>query len=66
MKDILVTIKGVAKFYGTRLVIKDVDMCIKRGTVTLLAGANGAGKSTLLKIMAGLLRPSAGTVLHNF
>lgn len=52
----------VAKFYGTRLVIKDVSLTIEAGTVTLLAGPNGAGKSTLLKIMAGLSRPSAGTV----
>ncbi len=52
----------VAKFYGTRLVVKDVSCCVEQGTVTLLAGPNGAGKSTLLKIMAGLARPSAGAV----
>ncbi len=52
----------VAKFYGTRLIIKDVSCAIEPGTVTILAGPNGAGKSTLLKIMAGLARPSAGTV----
>lgn len=52
----------VAKFYGTRLIVKDVSCAVEPGTVTLLAGPNGAGKSTLLKIMAGLARPSAGTV----
>ncbi|MGJ3523886.1 ABC transporter ATP-binding protein [Nitratidesulfovibrio sp. D1] len=52
----------VAKFYGNRLVIKDVSFEAAPGTVTLLAGPNGAGKSTLLKLMAGLSRPSAGSV----
>lgn len=58
----LLRLERVAKFYGTRLVIKDVSLTIEAGTVTLLAGANGAGKSTLLKIMAGLSRPNAGNV----
>jgi len=58
----LLRLERVAKFYGTRLIIKDVSLTVEQGTVTLLAGANGAGKSTLLKIMAGLSRPSAGTV----
>ncbi|UZP67924.1 ABC transporter ATP-binding protein [Desulfovibrio mangrovi] len=55
----------VAKFYGTKLIIKDVTCTVEAGTVTILAGPNGAGKSTLLKIMAGLARPSAGTVECN-
>jgi len=55
----------VAKFYGTKLIIKDVTCTVEAGTVTILAGPNGAGKSTLLKIMAGLARPSAGAVQCN-
>ncbi|MDR3045247.1 MAG: ABC transporter ATP-binding protein [Desulfovibrio sp.] len=58
----LLRLTKVAKFYGNRLVIKDVSFDIHPGTVTLLAGPNGAGKSTLLKLMAGLSRPSAGSV----
>ncbi len=58
----LLTLTKVARFYGSRLIFKDISLEILPGTVTLLAGANGAGKSTLLKIMAGLLRPSAGSV----
>ena len=53
----------VARFYGPRLIFKDVSLEIEPGTVTLLAGANGAGKSTLMKIMAGMIRPSSGTVV---
>lgn len=58
----LLRLSQVARFYGPRLIFKDVSLEIEPGTVTLLAGANGAGKSTLIKIMAGLIRPSAGTV----
>lgn len=58
----LAQVVKVSKFYGTRLIIKDVSLTIERGTVTLLAGPNGAGKSTLLKIMAGLSRPTSGDV----
>ncbi len=58
----LAHVDKVSKFYGTRLIIKDISLTIERGTVTLLAGPNGAGKSTLLKIMAGLSRPSSGEV----
>jgi heme exporter protein A len=58
----MLTLKIVARFYGSRLLFKDVSLAVEAGTVTLLAGPNGAGKTTLLKIMAGLLRPSAGAV----
>ncbi|WP_290925236.1 ABC transporter ATP-binding protein [Halodesulfovibrio sp.] len=58
----LLKLDKVAKFYGNRLIIKDVSCTVEPGTVTLLAGPNGAGKSTLLKIMAGLSEPTAGKV----
>lgn len=56
----LLKLENVAKFYGSRLIFKEVSLELGRGETLLLAGPNGAGKSTLLKIMAGLLRPSAG------
>ena len=59
----LLALENVTRFYGSRLVFKDVSLAVEPGSVTLLAGANGAGKSTLLKIMAGLIRPSAGSVV---
>ena len=59
----LLALDKVTRFYGPRLIFKDVSLSVRPGTVTLLAGANGAGKSTLLRIMAGLIRPSAGSVV---
>ncbi|WP_375459141.1 heme ABC exporter ATP-binding protein CcmA [uncultured Enterovirga sp.] len=45
-----------------RLVFADVTASVRPGEALLVTGRNGAGKSTLLAALAGLLRPSAGTI----
>lgn len=60
----LLELHNIARMYGTRCVFKNVSLRLSAGSLTLLVGANGAGKSTLMHIMAGLARPSAGTVTH--
>ena len=42
--------------------LKDVSFSVKRGEVVGFIGSNGAGKSTMLKVVAGVLRPTKGTV----
>lgn len=64
MSESLISLRGVAKFYGERLVFKGLDMDIPAGRVLLVVGVNGAGKSTLLRVLAGLAAPSAGAVEH--
>ena len=54
---------GLAAFRGERLVFRDIGFTLPVGGALLLTGPNGAGKSTLLRLIAGLLRPVAGTLL---
>ena len=53
---------GVAKRYGDRDVVKDLDLLVSRGDRLGLVGPNGAGKTTLLKLILGTLAPDAGNV----
>jgi heme exporter protein A len=55
-------VRRVGKFFGSRLVLRDVSAQVTAGEALLVVGGNGAGKTTLLKIMAGLSRPTAGEV----
>ncbi len=61
-RETLLHAVGLAKFYGPRLVFKDVSLTVVSGEVVLLAGANGAGKSTLARILAGISTPDRGVV----
>ena len=55
--------EGVAVFRGERLVFRDLSLAVAAGGALVLAGPNGSGKSTLLRLLAGLVRPAAGSVL---
>ncbi len=48
--------------YGGPPVVSGVSIAARKGAVTAIVGPNGAGKSTLLKAIAGLIRPTSGTV----
>ena len=55
----------LAKRFGRRLLFRDLSLAVEGGHSLAVTGANGAGKSTLLRILAGVLRPTAGRVqLH--
>ena len=54
---------GLMKHYPGRPALTGIDLELPRGQIIGLLGPNGSGKTTLVKILAGLLRPSAGAVL---
>jgi branched-chain amino acid transport system ATP-binding protein len=58
----VLTVSGVSAGYGRVPVLHDVALSVGPGEVVALLGANGAGKTTLLRVIAGELRPSAGSV----
>jgi len=54
--------KGKLKHYSTFNALENVSLNVKRGEVFALIGSNGAGKSTFLKVLAGVLKPTKGSV----
>jgi phospholipid/cholesterol/gamma-HCH transport system ATP-binding protein len=60
--DIVVALKGIRKSFGALEVLKGIDLEVRKGENVVVLGRSGSGKSVLIKIIAGLLRPDAGTV----
>lgn len=57
-----ISVTGLTKRFARRRVIDDVNLQAQSGEVVGIIGANGSGKSTLVKMIAGLVRPDAGSV----
>ncbi|KFX58613.1 ABC transporter ATP-binding protein [Clostridium botulinum] len=51
--------------YSNKTVLKDINLALNKGEVTILLGLNGAGKTTLLKSMIGLMKRTTGEVIYN-
>ena len=63
----MIELRGLTKTYpspegGSLTVLEDVSLAIPKGASAAILGPSGSGKSTLLGLMAGLDRPTAGTV----
>jgi ABC-2 type transport system ATP-binding protein len=56
----LVAVRDVAKRYGLRVAIEDLELTLRTGEVFGLVGANGGGKTTTLRMLAGILKPDRG------
>ena len=55
--------RNITKRFGDYVALDDVSVSVPDGSLTALLGPSGSGKSTLLRVIAGLERPDAGTVL---
>ena len=53
---------GLGKRFGARIVFRDLTLRAVGGSTVAVTGPNGSGKSTLVRILAGVLRPTRGTV----
>jgi len=63
--EILVSVKGVSRFYGSLCAVNNLSFDIHRGEVLGLLGPNGAGKSTTIQMITGNLAPSFGQISIN-
>jgi heme exporter protein A len=56
-----IELDGLGRRFGERTALRDVTLTLPAGATLVVLGPNGAGKSTLLRVLAGLLRPHAGS-----
>jgi len=59
----VIVITGLRKHFGHVEAVRNVSLSAADGSVTGLLGPNGAGKTTTLRMLSGLMRPDAGTIL---
>ena len=58
--EIAIDVEGLTKSFGGHVVVRDLSMRVKRGTIYGFLGPNGSGKTTTIRMLCGLLRPDAG------
>lgn len=61
----IIEIRGLVKTYDALPVLRKLDLDIETGQFVALLGPNGSGKSTLLRLITGLTKPTAGTIVIN-
>lgn len=62
MPDAIIDIRGLSKRYGGRLAVEDLDLQVFPGEIFGFVGPNGAGKTSTIRMIATLLRPTAGEI----
>lgn len=61
----LIEIKGLRKVFGTKEVLKNVNLIFPKGSTTVILGLSGSGKSTIIKHIVGLMKPTSGDIFVN-
>jgi ABC-2 type transport system ATP-binding protein len=61
-RETIITIRNLSKSFGSKTVLRDINLDILQGEIIGYIGPNGAGKSTTVKIMLGLIEEFAGEI----
>lgn len=56
-------LRNVSKSFGTRQILKNINLTIEKGEFVSIVGYSGSGKTTLISLIAGLLKPDEGEIL---
>lgn len=65
MPDGFIRFRGVRKAFGPKLVYDRLDLDVARGKALTIVGGSGVGKSVMLKMLIGLLKPDAGSIVFD-
>jgi ABC-2 type transport system ATP-binding protein len=60
-RDVVIDVNGLTKSFGGRVVVRDLSMQVRRGTIFGFLGPNGSGKTTTIRMLCGLLTPDQGS-----
>ncbi|MEU5994822.1 branched-chain amino acid ABC transporter ATP-binding protein/permease [Spirillospora sp. NPDC047418] len=63
--DVVLRAEGLSKRFGGIVAAKNIDLELRRGTITALVGPNGAGKTTAFNLLTGTVAPDTGSVTLN-
>jgi ABC-2 type transport system ATP-binding protein len=58
--ELAIDVRGLNKHFGSKHVVKDVSLQVRRGEIFGFLGPNGSGKTTCIRMLCGLLRPDSG------
>jgi ABC-2 type transport system ATP-binding protein len=58
--EIVIDVEGLTKSFGSRTVVKDLTMQVRKGLIYGFLGPNGSGKTTTIRMLCGLLTPDSG------
>lgn len=60
----MLKLENVSTFYGSVPVLRNMNLEVPKGSITVLLGANGAGKTTTINTILGFVKPTEGNVYH--
>jgi heme exporter protein A len=63
MRSVTLTATGLTKAFAGRIILHDLSCSVRQGECLGVVGNNGSGKSTLVRMLAGILRPDAGSIV---
>lgn len=65
MNDTILSLNNIVMRFGGLTAVNNINMAIKRGTITGLIGPNGAGKTTVFNMISGFYAPTSGSILFD-
>lgn len=65
MQDPIIQINHLVYQRGTKMILNDVSMNIRRGSIVAIMGPSGVGKTTILRLISGQLQPNSGSISVN-